>query len=69
MKARKRRVRRFTRDAINAQLIASAAPEMLKELKHLLSLLGPVEYNLNIPGLTTLNGLRAVIAKAEGTGK
>lgn len=51
----------------NARLIA-AAPELLTELKHVIRLLEPLENNgnLNVPGLATLNGARAAIAKAEG---
>lgn len=49
----------------NAHLIA-AAPELLRELKHLVSLMEPVEHSVSIPGLATLNGARAAIAKAEG---
>ncbi len=47
--------------------LIAAAPELLKELKHLVSLMEPVEETgLNIPGLATLNGARAAIARAEG---
>ncbi len=53
------------RYAANARLIASA-PELLQELLHLVRLLEPVEDTLNVPGLATLNGARAAIAKAEG---
>lgn len=51
----------------NARLFA-AAPELLRELKHLVRLLEPLERDggLNVPGLATLNGARAAIAKAEG---
>lgn len=50
----------------DARLIA-AAPEMLKELKHLRSLVGSAIYNgISIPGLATMNGADAIIAKAEG---
>lgn len=51
----------------DANLIA-AAPDMLKELKHLVGLLEPMESDgsLAIPGLATLNGAREAIAKAEG---
>jgi hypothetical protein len=53
------------RDA-NARLIA-AAPDLLKELKHLVALMEPLEADgrLHIPGLATVNGARAAIAKAE----
>lgn len=49
----------------NAKLIA-AAPELLRELKHLVRLMEPIEKEggLNIPGLATLNGARLAIQKA-----
>ena len=49
----------------NARLIA-AAPDLLKELQHLVRLLTPLEISgtLNVPGFATLNGARAAIAKA-----
>lgn len=49
----------------NAKLVA-AAPELLKELMHLVRLLEPVEKNggLDVPGLATLNGAREAIKKA-----
>lgn len=49
----------------NAKLIA-AAPELLKELNHLVVLLEPLEKDgsLDVPGLATLNGARAAIKKA-----
>lgn len=52
----------------NARLIA-AAPELFKELQHLVDLLEPLEREggLQVPGLATLNGARAAIAKATGT--
>jgi hypothetical protein len=51
----------------NARLIA-AAPELLAELRHLVRLMEPLEQDgsLHVPGLATLNGARAAIAKAEG---
>jgi hypothetical protein len=51
----------------NARLIA-AAPDLLRELSHLVRLLEPMEDDggLDIPGLATLNGARAAIAKATG---
>ena len=51
----------------NARLIC-AAPDLLKELAHLVRLIEPLERDggLNIPGLATLNGARAAVAKAEG---
>lgn len=51
--------------AANARLIA-AAPDLLKELQHLVRLLQPLEENggFNVPGLATLNGARLAIAKA-----
>jgi hypothetical protein len=57
---------RTSEEAIaNAKLIA-AAPCLLKELQRLVSLIEPQEREggLNIPGLATLNGARAAIAKA-----
>lgn len=49
----------------DAQLI-SAAPDLLKELSHLVSHLEPLEKDggLQVPGLATLNGARAAISKA-----
>ena len=54
--------------AANARLIA-ASPCLLKELKHLVGLLQPLEQSgaLNVPGLATLNGARAALAKAGVT--
>ncbi len=51
----------------NARLIA-AAPELLTELRHLVSLLEPLENDgtLHVPGIATLNGAREAIRKAEG---
>lgn len=49
----------------NATLI-TAAPDLLRELNHLVRLMEPVEDHLNIPGLATLNAARAAIAKAGG---
>jgi len=51
----------------NARLIA-AAPELLKELRHLVRLLEPAEKDgaIDVPGLATLNGARAAIRKAAG---
>lgn len=50
----------------NARLIA-AAPDLYKELKHLVGLLEPLEQEggLNVPGLATLNGARAALKKVE----
>ena len=47
--------------------LRDAAPDLLAELKHLVGLLEPLEMGglLNVPGLATLNGARAAIAKAE----
>lgn len=52
----------------NARLIA-AAPELLRELQHLTRLLEiqEDEGTLTVPGLATLNGARAAIAKATGS--
>lgn len=49
----------------NAKLIA-AAPDLLKELVHLVRLLEPLEKEggMDIPGLATLNGARKSIEKA-----
>lgn len=49
----------------DAHLIC-AAPDLLRELVHLVSLLEPLEQDggLEVPGLATLNGARAAIAKA-----
>ena len=51
----------------DARLIA-AAPDLLAELAHLVSLLEPLELSgtLAVPGLATLNDARAAIAKAKG---
>jgi hypothetical protein len=52
----------------HARLI-SAAPDLLRELAHLVRLMEPQERDgsLDIPGLATLNGARAAIAKAEAS--
>lgn len=49
----------------NCRLIA-AAPDLLKELQHLVKIMEPLEKEcaLNIPGLATLNGARSAIKKA-----
>lgn len=47
----------------NAKLIA-AAPELLKELRHLVNLLSPYIDQMSVPGLATLNGAKAAITKA-----
>jgi hypothetical protein len=54
-------------DHPDARLIA-AAPLLLHELQHLVRLLEPIERDggLDVPGLATLNGARAAIAKARG---
>jgi hypothetical protein len=51
----------------NALLIA-AAPDLLRELEHLVRLMEPVEQStgFSLPGLATLNGARAAIKKARG---
>lgn len=53
--------------AANARLI-SAAPDLLRELEHLVRLLEPAisDGRVSVPGLATLNAARAAIAKAEG---
>lgn len=49
-----------------ANLIA-AAPDLLKELEHLVRLVGPaLENGADIPGLATVNGAVAAIKKAKG---
>lgn len=50
-----------------ARLIC-AAPDLFRELIHLVRLIEPLERNggLDVPGLATLNGARAAIAKAKG---
>lgn len=47
---------------------AATQPALLRELKHLVALLEPLERDgsLAVPGLATLNGAREAIAKAEG---
>jgi hypothetical protein len=51
----------------NARLMA-AAPDLYRELSHLVRLLEPLESGglLSVPGLATLNGARAALARAEG---
>lgn len=51
----------------NAHLIA-AAPELLRELEHLVRLVEPCiqDGRASIPGLATFNGAKAAIAKARG---
>lgn len=53
--------------AANVRLCA-ASPDLLRELQHLVRLLTPRETDgtLDVPGLATLNGARAAIAKARG---
>jgi len=48
--------------------LASSAPDLYRELEHLVLLIEPHERDgsLNIPGLATLNGARAALAKARG---
>ncbi len=50
----------------NARLIA-AAPDIFRELSHLVALLEPIEREgrMNVPGLATLNGARAALARVE----
>lgn len=45
-----------------------AAPDIYAEFAHLVRLLEPMESagTLNVPGLATLNGARAVLARARG---
>lgn len=48
----------------NARLIA-AAPDLLSELQHIVSLLDPVlEAGLPVPGIATLNRAKEIIRKA-----
>lgn len=49
----------------DGRLIA-AAPDLYRELKHLVRLLEPLEHvtGLEVPGLATLNGARLALAKA-----
>ena len=51
----------------NAHLLA-AAPDLERELSHLVRVLEPLVASgaFNIPGLATLNGARAALAKARG---
>lgn len=58
----------FTPEHPDAVLLA-AGPELFKELQRLVSLMEPGETEgwLNIPGLATLNGARAALAKATAT--
>lgn len=53
-----------TDDALPLML---AAPDMARELMHLVRLLEPLERDsgLNVPGLATLNGARAALRKAR----
>jgi hypothetical protein len=46
----------------NARLIA-AAPDLYRELAHLVRMLEPIEDTLGAPGLATLNGARAALEK------
>jgi hypothetical protein len=46
----------------SARLIA-AAPDLYRELVHLVRLLDPMEATLDVPGMATLNGARAVIGR------
>lgn len=52
----------------DAVLIA-AAPDLHRELSHLVALLEPLEQSgaLNVPGLATLNGARLALSKANGS--
>ena len=58
-------IKRPINDA-NARLIA-AAPDLLKELQHLVRLLEPEleAGRLQVPGLATFNGAKAAIARAS----
>lgn len=51
----------------NARLIA-AAPDLYRELAYLVSMIEPLEREgrIQIPGIATLNGARAALAKARG---
>ena len=54
------------RTALANARIADAAPDLYRELAHLVKLLEPCEDQLAVPGLATLNGARAALAKANG---
>lgn len=47
--------------------LIAAAPDLYKQLAHLVRLIEPLERDgsLNIPGLATLNAARKALAKAE----
>ncbi len=51
----------------NARLIA-ACPDLYRELAYLVSMIEPLEREgrIQIPGIATLNGARAALAKARG---
>lgn len=48
--------------------LIAAAPDLLKELQHLVGLLDQAigDGRISVPGLATLNGAKAAIAKATG---
>lgn len=50
--------------------VIAAAPDLFRELRHLIALLEPLERDgtLAIPGLATLNGARAALVKATEEG-
>jgi hypothetical protein len=52
----------------NDAAIIAAATALYRELDHLVALLGPMEQSgaLRVPGLATLNGARAALARARG---
>lgn len=60
------RKRRYAEQQAKARLYA-AAPELLRELTHLTRCLHPwIESGNSVPGVATLNGALAAIAKATG---
>lgn len=56
-------------EALRAAALFRSSFRLLKELKHLVRLLEPLEKEgaLNVPGLATLNGARLAISQAENT--
>ena len=55
------------RKAEEAARLVAAAPELLKELTHLYRCLRPwIDAGRSVPGIATLNGAEAAIAKATG---
>jgi hypothetical protein len=54
------------KDAMGEGALIAAAPDLYRELAHLVRLLEPLEKEggLDVPGLATLNGARAALKKA-----